>query len=131
VTGYKGRKKAAVATVRTAGAPAKVTLVPDRTAIRAGGDDLAFITVRIEDEAGNLCPLAGHLVRFQVSGPGSIAAVDNGNAATIEPFQSDSRNAFNGLALLIVRSQPGQAGKIQVSAVSDGLQAGAAVLTAR
>jgi beta-galactosidase len=131
VTGYKGRKKAAVATVRTAGAPAKVTLVPDRTAIRAGGDDLAFITVRIEDEAGNLCPLAGNLVRFQVSGPGSIAAVDNGNAATIEPFQSDSRNAFNGLALLIVRSQPGQAGKIQVSAVSDGLQAGAAVLTAR
>ncbi len=130
VTGYKGRKKAAVAAVRTAGAPARVVLTPDRTAIRADGDDLAFVAVRIEDAAGNLCPLAGNLVRFQVRGPGSIAAVDNGNAATVEPFQADYRKAFNGLALLIVRSQPGQAGKIQVSAVSDGLQAGAAALTA-
>ncbi len=130
VTGYNGRKKAAVAAVRTAGVPAKITLVPDRAAIRADGDDLSFVTVRIEDAAGNLCPLADNHVRFQIGGPGTIAAVDNGNAATVEPFQADNRKAFNGLALLIVRSHAGQAGKIQVTAVSDGLQPGSVVVTA-
>ena len=39
-----------------------------------------------------------------------IEAVDNGNAASVEPFQADRRKAFNGLALLIVRSRAGEAG---------------------
>src|SRR5262249_33848289 len=34
--------------VKTAGAPAKVRLSPDRAQIAADGDDLSFITVRIE-----------------------------------------------------------------------------------
>ena len=57
-----------------------------------------------------------------MAGPGTIAAVDNGNAATTEPFQADYRHAFNGLALLILRSQAGQAGRIQITAASDGLE---------
>ena len=58
--------------------------------------------------------------------------MDNGNAATVEPFQADHRKAFNGLALLIVRSHPGQAGKIHITAASDGLtQAAAEIATAR
>jgi len=40
--------------------------------------------------------------------PGRIAAVDNGNAATIEPFQTDQRKAFNGFCMLIVRSNRAQ-----------------------
>ena len=88
----------------------------------------SFVTVRIEDKDGNLCPLADNLVRFKVAGAGTIAAVDNGNAATIEPFQADYRKAFNGLALLIVRSQAGQAGRVQITATSDGLAAGQAIV---
>jgi beta-galactosidase len=65
--------------------------------------------------------LADNLVRFSVSGAGKIAAVDNGNAATDEPFQADHRKAFSGMALLIVRSRTGQAGPIHVTASSEGL----------
>jgi len=115
--------------VRTAGAPAKITLVPDRSQIAADGDDLSFITVRIEDQDGNLCPLADNLVRFNVSGPGRIAAVDNGNAATVEPFQADQRRAFSGMAMLIVRSQKGRAGEILVGAESAGLAPATVTLT--
>jgi beta-galactosidase len=86
--------------------------------------------VRVEDKDGNLCPLADNLVRFTVQGAGRIEAVDNGNAATVEPFQADHRKAFNGLALLIVRSRAGQPGTIQVTASSHGLQSAAATLTA-
>ncbi len=106
--------------VHTAGAPAKIVLTPDRNVIHADGDDLSFVTVRIEDKDGNLCPSADNLLHFGVTGAGEIQAVDNGNAATVEPFHADHRTAFSGLALLIVRSH-NRPGKIQVVASSDGL----------
>ena len=118
---YKDGKQSAVDEVRTAGAPARIKLVPDRTIIQSDGDDLSFITARIEDKDGNLCPTADNLVHFEVAGSGSIAAVDNGNAATVEPFQADHRKAFNGLALLIVRSHAGQPGQIRVIATGENL----------
>ncbi len=118
---YQNEKQVAVDEVRTAGAPARVKLLPDRRVIQNDGEDLSFVTVRIEDKDGNLCPMADNLVDFDVTGAGAIAAVDNGNAATEEPFQADHRKAFNGLALLIVRSQVGEAGEIQVVATSTGL----------
>ena len=53
---YQDGKQVAVDEVRTAGAPARIKLVPDRATIQADGDDLSFVTVRIEDKDGNLCP---------------------------------------------------------------------------
>jgi len=128
---YKGGKQVAVEQVATASEPARIRILPDRAAIHADGDDLSFITVRVEDKNGNLCPLADNLVQFELSGPGSIAGVDNGNAATVEPFQADHRKAFNGLALLIVRSKPGQSGAIQVTAKSQGLDSAKTTVTAK
>jgi beta-galactosidase len=128
---YENGKQAAVEEVRTAGAPAKVKLAADRTTIQADGDDLSFITVRIEDQHGNLCPNADNLVHFAVTGAGSIAAVDNGNAATVEPFQADYRKAFSGMALVIVRSKPGEAGRIRIVATSEGLAKDSAEILAR
>jgi beta-galactosidase len=118
---YQGGKQVAVQEIRTAGAPARVTIKADRAAISADGDDLSFLTVRIEDKDGNLCPMADNLVRFSVTGAGKIEAVDNGNAATEEPFHADRRKAFSGMALLIVRSQSGKPGRIRIAAASDGL----------
>ena len=117
--------------VRTAGAPARVRITPDREAIMADGNDLAFFTVRIEDKDGVLCPMADSLVRFKVTGPGKIAAVDNGNAATIEPFQADYRKAFSGMCLVVLRSLAGKVGPVEVAASSDGLTAGVAKVRTR
>ncbi len=118
---FRGGKAVARAEVRTAGAPARIRLQADRRTIAADGDDLSFITVRVEDKDGNLCPLADNLVNFRVTGAGSIAAVDNGNPATVESFQADHRKAFNGLALLIVRSHESQPGTIHITASGEGL----------
>jgi beta-galactosidase len=117
---YSDGKEVAEDEVRTAGAPAQLVLVPDRNLIHADGEDLSFVTVRVEDRDGNLCPRADNTVHFDVTGAGEIKAVDNGNAATTEPFFADHRAAFNGLALLIVRSE-NRAGNIHISASSDGL----------
>ncbi|HSD66093.1 MAG TPA: beta-galactosidase GalB [Vicinamibacteria bacterium] len=127
---YNGGRPVATTEVKTAGAPARVVLEADRARIRADGEDLSFVSVRMEDSNGNLVPGSDNLVRFTVEGAGRIAAVDNGNAASVEPFQSDQRKAFNGLALLIVRSKRGEVGSIRVTATSDGLGAAGAVLRA-
>jgi beta-galactosidase len=117
---YSGGKQVAEQEIRTAGAPARLKLSADRGVIHADGDDLSYITVRVEDKDGNLCPLADNLIHFKVTGAGEIAAVDNGNAATTEAFHADHRKAFNGMALLILRSHS-DSGKIHVGATSDGL----------
>jgi beta-galactosidase len=128
---YRGDKQVATDERRTAGAAARVVLSPDRATIRKDGEDLSFITVRIEDAKGNLCPAADNLVKFSITGPGEIAGVDNGNAATVEPFQADHRKAFSGMALLIIRSRNGQAGRIHVTGSSAGLSAANADINAR
>jgi len=130
VVAYNNGKQVAVDEVKTAGAPAKIHLVPDRSTIAADGDDLSFVTVRIEDANGNLCPNASSLVKFNVTGAGKIEAVDNGSAASEESFQADHRHAFSGMALLIVRSKT-QGGAIHVEATSEGLAQGTAELAAR
>ena len=84
----------------------------------------------VEDAEGNLVPGADNLVRFAVEGAGRIAAVDNGNPASLEPFQAKERKAFSGLALLVVRSNRGVSGSIRVQAESAGLASAGAVLKA-
>ena len=128
---YVGGKSVATDVVRTAGAPARVVLQPDRNSIAADGDDVSFVTVRIEDKDGNLCPEADTLVSFKLEGPASIAGVDNGNPASLEPFRAEQRQAFNGLALLIVRGRAGAPGAVKVAATAQGLLAGAATITTR
>jgi beta-galactosidase len=128
---YQGGKAVATQEIKTAGAPARVTLTPDRATISADGEDLSFVTVRIEDKDGNPCPVADNLVKFQIDGAASIAGVDNGNPATVESFQGDQRKAFNGLALVIVRGQKDKAGRVKIAASSEGLKTGEATVTAR
>ena len=45
---------------------------------------------------------------------GVIAAVDNGDATSFEPFQAAEHKAYNGLALVIVRTRAGAPGAITV-----------------
>lgn len=121
VVGYKDGKAVQETQITTAGKPAKVSLSVDRSEIQADGSDLAYVTVRIEDKDGNLCPMAGNLVNFQVSGAGKLIAVDNGNAASVEPFQANYRKAFSGMCLAVLKADK-TAGSIELVAKSKGLK---------
>jgi beta-galactosidase len=126
---FAAGKPVASTEVHTAGAPARLRVSADRARLRANGEDLAFLSVRVEDKDGNLCPLADNLVEFKVEGAGRVAGVDNGNPATVESFQANERRAFGGLCLLIVRPKRGEAGPIRVVSTSEGLQSAETVLS--
>jgi beta-galactosidase len=118
----KNGKKWASATRRTTGPAQRVTLSPDCECLRADGCDLAFVTVTLTDENDELVPRSQNALRFSLSGPGEIVALDNGDPTSLEPFQGNQGRAFNGLALVVVRSAVGESGKLVLSAQSDGLR---------
>jgi len=131
VVAYKNGKVHAEKIINTAKEAAQIELVPDRKDIAADGSDLSFITVRITDNEGNLCPTADNLVNFEIEDTGVIAAVGNGNAATTESFQANKRKAFNGMCVLVVKSKKGEAGEIKITASSKGLTTKNITITSR
>lgn len=116
--------------IHTAGEPAKIELVADRTQLNADGSDLSFITVKVTDKEGNLVPDAANKIQFKLEGNGFIAGVDNGYQASTEPFKADYRKAFNGLCLVIVQSTEA-AGDISLSASAEGLESTSLTLTSK
>ena len=121
VVGYKNGEAILEKEINTAGKPTQISLSVDRSEIQADGKDLAYITVRIEDKNGNFCPMADNLVNFVVEGVGELIAVDNGNAASTEPFQANYRKAFSGMCLAIIKSSE-EAGEIKINATSKRLR---------
>jgi len=121
VVAYRNGKKWATDAVETTGAAAQLTLTADRTTIAADGQDLSFITVTVADNSGRLVPRSKNHITLEVEGPGEIVATDNGDATSFESFQAPERNAFNGLALVIVRAHTGKPGTITLKATSPDL----------
>ena len=124
VTAYKNGQKWASDIVRTTGEAAKLTLLSDQRSLSTDKPDLAYITVQVEDKNGLVVPRSNQLIKFEISGPGVIVATDNGDATSFVPFKSTERQAFNGLALVIVKAKKGANGKITVRATSKGLDTG-------
>jgi len=119
---YKKGKRWAEDTVATAGQPAKLLASADRAQLHADGQDLSFVAVTIADKDGHPVPRTHDRISFKVSGPGEIVATDNGDATSLESFQSKERNAYNGKVLAIVRTRAGERGKVTVTASAEGME---------
>jgi beta-galactosidase len=113
----------------TTGAPAALRLAADRARIDTRWDDLSHVAIEIVDSEGRVVPTAGNEVVFELSGPGRILGLDNGQADSHENYQSDRRKAFAGRALALVQSNE-QPGIIQLSAASQGLTSSTVTIAA-
>lgn len=107
--------------VKTTAEASLLKVSADRYNIKADGKDLSFITVEICDDEGLMVPLSNNLIEFDIEGPGEIVATDNGDPTNMTSFSSHERNAFNGLALVIVRSINEKSGTIIVNVKSKGI----------
>lgn len=121
VVAYKNSQRWAEDVVKTTGAPDRLLMKADHSMIRADGQDLSFVTVTVTDRNGLMVPRSKNRLRFSITGPAEIIAVDNGDATNLESFQSPERNAYNGLCLVVVRAKAGQGGQIKLKAHADGL----------
>ena len=108
--------------LRTAGKPAKIILSTETKTLAPGFDNVAVVRAKITDADGIEIPRANDLISFHISGPGVVSAVDNGDNASHELFQTNSRHAFQGECAAFVKTTA--AGKIHVSASASGLADG-------
>ena len=118
---YKNGQKWAEDLVETTGKPAALQVTAEKTELKSDGTDLSFIRVAVVDSQGRVVPRSKNHLKFSVTGPAEIIATDNGDATSLLPFQLSERDAYNGLALVILRSQYMKQGKVLLTVESKGL----------
>lgn len=126
--GYRAGKVVETRRIETTSAPAALVLTPDRTVLKADGEDVAVFTVSVLDSAGRPVPTAADRIAFTVTG-GQIIGVGNGDPGSLEPDRASERKLFNGLAQVIVQTTK-TPGELRLSASADGLQPATATLAA-
>lgn len=115
-------EKAGEKVVHTAGKPHHLELVADRTQLQADGKDLAYITVRVVDKDGNLCPADDRMVTFTVKGAGRYRVAANGDATSLDLFHLPKMPAFSGQLTAIVQTAEAE-GEIVFEARAKGVKA--------
>ncbi len=119
----KDGKAVAEKVVRTAGKPHHIELVSNRNELTADGKDLAYVTVKIVDKDGNLCPADNRLINFSVKGTGKYRAAANGDPTNLEQFHLPKMHAFNGMLTAIVQAMK-LPEKLYLTAKASGVKAG-------
>lgn len=119
----ESNKAVAEKTVRTAGKPHHIELSTDYPLLKADGKDLAYVTLKIVDKDGNLCPTDGRLVNFKVKGAGKYRASANGDPTCLDLFHLPRMHVFSGMLTVIVQSGE-KSGEIELQASAKGVKTG-------
>jgi len=128
--GLRGGRVVAENMLNTAGEPAKLKVTADRTALLANGEDLSFVTVEAVDAQGRTDQHAGQEVQFEISGPGVIAAVGNGDGQDADSYQGDQHKLYQGRALVVIRTSR-HSGAVKLTVKSSGLSDGSVTINAK
>lgn len=115
--------------VRTSGPAVRLELVADQTQLCADGRDVAHVEVRLIDAEGLLVPDDERRVDFELSGPGVILGVDNGDMECEEPYKGKMRTTRGGRCLVVVQAGR-RAGSLELVAQTSALPASRLVLLA-
>lgn len=119
----KEGKAVAEKSIRTAGKPHHLELVSNRNELNADGKDLAYVTVKVVDKDGNLCPTDNRLINFSVQGSGKYKAAANGDPTCLDLFHLPKMHAFSGMLTAIIQSGE-TAGEIVLNAKAGGMKSG-------
>ncbi|MGC9970955.1 MAG: glycoside hydrolase family 2 TIM barrel-domain containing protein [Bryobacteraceae bacterium] len=106
--------------LRTSGPCARIALRPDREKLASDGRDISHIEVQLTDGEGVLVPDDDRAIQFEMSGPGVIIGVDNGDLRSLEPYKGLSRTTRAGRCLVMVQSARNP-GVIHLAATATGL----------
>jgi beta-galactosidase len=121
VKGYDATgKQLAQYAVETASTAYQLIAEADRKTIRAAGNDLSFITIKVCDKKGTMLPNASNLINVEVKG-GKLLGLCSGSPVSHADPATPIMKAFNGMLLAIVQSN-GSPGKISVNITSKGLK---------
>jgi len=119
--GRSGGKVVLIERRETVGRPAQLRLATDRQKLSADDVDVAVVSVEVLDDKGRVVSTASNFVQFEISGPGRILGVGNGDPSCHEPDKASERSTFNGRCVAIVQAFR-TSGAIHIVARSAGLK---------
>ena len=120
---YRDGKEAERAVIRTAGKAYRILLSAYRDSVAADGESLNYITAKIVDKDGNLCPHATERLTFSAEGAAFVYATDAGDQRDTDTFLRPDKRAHAGMLVCTLRSS-GECGSVTVSCSGDGLLSG-------
>ena len=91
-------------TISTAGEAVALRLTADRKAIKADGQDLAFVTIEVVDREGHVVPEAAIPCNISIEGQGRLMAAASANLKDTEPSTSPKVTTWKGRAIIVVKS---------------------------
>lgn len=91
-------KVAAKKSIQTAGAPHHLEI--EWANKEENPEELCYITVKVVDKKGRLCPNANHLILYKGEG---FVATANGDAACLDSFVTPQMHAFAGQCTFIIK----------------------------
>lgn len=112
----------------------QIVLAPDRSTIKADGNDVTVINVTALDGRGREVPDAANMILFSLSGEARILGVGNGDPSSHEADicldGKWKRSLFNGKCQIIIQS-PEKEGQFSLTASSEGLKKETVVITVK
>ncbi|MBR0514365.1 MAG: DUF4982 domain-containing protein [Clostridia bacterium] len=101
---YTDGREVSRAVLDTAGEPAKIRLVPEKTGMKADGHDLVWVSVEITDKDGQVVPDAEIPLTAAVEGPAVLAGFGTANPVTDEDYTDNRTVSFRGKASAVLRA---------------------------
>ncbi len=102
--GYRGGLLVAQDVMYSDHEAAQLTVETDGTQLPPDGRSMAIVDVTITDAHGRRYELEDRLVHWQTEGSVSVAAADNGNAASMEDPRGTQMHTHNGHLQLFIRA---------------------------
>jgi beta-galactosidase len=118
--GYKNGKLIKETSLKTVSNPFALKAKAHKNSLKASFDDMVLVEVQVVDKKGNNHPLANNMVEFTCSEGLEILGVGNGDPSCLELDKANSRSAFNGKCMVMVRARKGyKEGKLEIK--SEGI----------
>jgi len=101
---YKDGREVARDTLRAHGPASKVEITTDRQALKADGQDLSHIILKLFDSKGVEAQADNRMITVSVEGEGRLRRVDSGDMRREVSFSGNSVKTYFGKALIVVQS---------------------------
>ena len=119
--GINGKSTVSECSHKTASTVKTTRLKFCESSLLANGSSIAHLEVEIIDANGTFTPLAQNELQFEVSGPGKLIGLENGDPIDTTNYKINKRKAFNGMALAVIQAGK-ESGVIKVCVSGEGLE---------
>lgn len=111
---YRNGAAAETDVLKTAGSEVRLQVNADRTAIKAGGGDAAYLEISLVDENGVENPQAEKEITVTVEGAGMLQGMGTADVETDNRYDNNVWKTYQGRLLVVVRSTE-EAGEIKAT----------------